>query len=109
MIAAPPVSERDFMGQVMELAALLGWRRAHFRPARTAHGWVTPVSGDGAGFPDLLLVRSRDGRAIAAELKAGTAKPTPAQEAWLGDLAACGLEVHVWRPTDWDAVVEALR
>ncbi len=104
------MTEADLLRGVMDMAVLLGWRRAHFRPARTAHGWSTPVSGDGAGFPDLVLARARDGRVVAAELKAGTARPTPAQEAWLADLAACGLEVHVWRPTDYpDRIVQVLR
>jgi hypothetical protein len=30
---------------VIELAKLRGWRTAHFRPARTAHGWRTAVLG----------------------------------------------------------------
>src|SRR5215813_9770420 len=37
--------------------------------AEAATGWRTAVSGDGAGFPDLLLVRAE--RLVVAELKVG--------------------------------------
>jgi hypothetical protein len=52
-ISASGLAER----QVLELAKICGWRTAHFRPAKTSKGWRTPVSGDGAGLPDLILVR----------------------------------------------------
>ena len=32
-----------------------------------------------------------------------------AQNAWLEALEACGLEVHVWRPADWEAIVARLQ
>jgi hypothetical protein len=48
------VSERDFQAAVLEAARVFGWHVAHFRPARTAHGWRTPVAADGAGFPDIV-------------------------------------------------------
>lgn len=93
---------------VLDLAARFGWMRAHFRPARTATGgWTTPVAGDGAGFPDLVLVR-RD-RLVFAELKAGTGRLSAAQRAWLDRLERAGAEVYVWRPEEWDAIVDALR
>lgn len=101
------LTEAEFLAQVIDLARLLGWRTAHFRPAWTGRGWRTPVQGDGAGFPDLLLVR-RD-RIVAAELKRETARPTPEQLAWLMALADAGVETHAWRPSNFDALAEALR
>jgi hypothetical protein len=93
---------------VLDLAARLGWMRAHFRPARTATGgWTTPVAGDGAGFPDLVLVRR--GRVLFVELKAGSGRVTREQRRWLDELAATPAEVHVWHPADWDAIVDTLR
>ena len=86
---------------------MLGWKRAHFRPARTAHGWRTPVAADGAGFPDLILVRGD--RLLAAELKTESGTLTPAQSEWLEALAAAGMETFVWRPDDWDAIAKVLR
>ena len=58
---------------VTELATIYGWRWAHFRVARTKYGWRTAVSGPlGAGFPDLVLTRERDGRMLMVELKTDT-------------------------------------
>lgn len=103
------VRGRAWEEQLLELAALLGWRRAHFRPLQTKDGrWRTPVSGDGAGFPDLVLVRGE--RLIVAEAKAGRASTTPEQRAWLDALDAVpGVEAYVWRPEQWDAIVATLR
>lgn len=102
------LSERDFTTQVIQLARVFGWRTAHFRPAMTKRGrWVTPVQGDGAGFPDLLLLRHN--RRIMAELKAAKGKTTPEQEAWLESARAAGFEVHIWRPADIDEIERVLR
>jgi hypothetical protein len=99
--------EAELQEQAIELAHLLGWRVAHFRPALTRHGWRTPVSADGAGFPDLVLLR-RD-RIVAAELKSARGRVTDEQSAWLAAFSAAGVEVHVWRPADFDEIVEVLR
>ena len=100
-------SEADFMRTVTELAELFGWSWVHFRPARTAHGWRTPVSGPmGTGWPDLLMVRGK--RLIVAELKRDGGKPTPEQVRVL-DLLGVAAEAYVWRPADWSAVEAALR
>lgn len=50
----PSISEAELQSAVIELARTLGYRVAHFRAARTAQGWRTPVEADGAGFPDLV-------------------------------------------------------
>lgn len=108
------VPENAFQAQVLALAKLRGWRRAHFRPARVrdprtgADTWRTPVQGDGAGFPDTILLRGD--RLIAAELKTDTGpKPRPDQVAWLDAFAAAGAEAYVWRPKHWDDIEEVLR
>lgn len=84
----------------MELARLLGWRRAHFRPAQLRSGkWATHMSGE-TGWPDLVL--ARPGRLVIAELKRSGKDPTPEQEAWLDVLRTVpGVTVAVWRPEDW--------
>src|SRR5262245_40829737 len=97
------LSEAAFQRQVIELARLCGWRVAHFRPARTARGWRTPVQGDGKGFPDLLLVRG-DVLAVA-ELKADDAWPPEADQAtWLAAFARVGVQVFIWRPRHWPEI-----
>ena len=100
------MTEADWQKQVIELARLFKWRVAHFRPAQTKHGWVTPVAADGKGFPDLILVRDR---VIAAELKAPGKKLTPDQIAWRNAFADASCESYVWQPSDWDSIVEILR
>lgn len=104
------MTEREFQRQVTELAALLGWHVAHFRPAQTARGWRTPVQGSlGAGWPDLVLVRVRDRRLVFAELKSETGRVSSRQAEVHGLLEAAGHPVNLWRPADIEAIAEALR
>ncbi len=105
------VTEAEFQQQVLDLAKLRGWLRAHFRPGRTKSGWRTAVSGDGAGFPDLVLVRPP--RLVFAELKRNGGKVSHDQLVWLTELGRCQVpngtvETHLWRPSDWDSIVRVL-
>jgi hypothetical protein len=96
------ISEHELQRAVIDCAHLLGWRCAHFRPALTHGRWSTPVSADGAGFPDLVMVRR--GRIIFAELKATKGRLRPEQTEWLNALGlADGLTAmtYTWRPDDW--------
>lgn len=92
----------------MPLAKLFRWRTAHFRPLETKHGWRTPVSGDGKGFPDLVLVRRP--RVVFAETKSDTGSLSEDQGEWARELAQCSrVEFHVWRPRDLDEIVRILK
>jgi hypothetical protein len=105
----PPITETAFLAQVLELAALLGWSAAHFRPALTSRGWRTPVQGNlGAGFPDLVLAHPGKHRLLFVELKSQAGKVSAEQAAVLACLEEAGAMVYVWRPADFDAIVEAL-
>jgi hypothetical protein len=104
--AKPRELERDFQGAVIETARLAGWKVAHFRAARTRHGWRTPVAADGAGFPDLLLVRGT--QLVAAELKSARGNVTSEQADWLDALDGAGVAAYVWKPADWNEVVATL-
>lgn len=98
--------EKDWQSRVVDLAMLMGYRIAHFRPAQTAKGWRTAMSGS-PGWPDLVLLRPP--RLILAELKV-KAKVGPDQQEWLDQLGAVpGVEVYTWRPADWDDVIDILR
>lgn len=97
--------EGEFQDKVMDYAALRGWLRAHFRPAKTDRGWRTPVSGDGNGFPDLILARER---LVVVECKSLTGRLTDDQKRWIEAFLRCGTETYVWRPDDWDEVVKTL-
>ena len=102
------LTEAAFLDMVIRLARLKKWLVFHARPARTARGWRTPVSGDGKGFPDLFLIRPAAGEILFVELKSGRGRLTPEQEAWLEALRECGLPVRVWTPKDWDEITETL-
>lgn len=105
----PAISEKQFQQQILELAKLTGWRAAHFRPAQTAKGWRTPVSGDGRGFPDLVMCHPERGLVIFAELKSDTGNLRPEQAAWLEALRACeGVEARLWRPSSWPEIEKTL-
>jgi len=100
-------TEEAFQSRVLAVAKLYKWRRAHFRPGRTKNGWRTPVQGDGKGFPDLVLIKPP--RLIIAELKSDKGKVSPDQELWLRAFAGIPcVETFVWRPRDWNAIVNIL-
>lgn len=106
---AVDISERDFQDVVIEYARIMGWRIAHFRPARTAHGYRTPMQGD-KGFPDLVLARK--GRVVFAELKSKRGPVQHDQKAWLEELAPPGqiadVDVFLWRPSDFETIKKVL-
>ena len=97
------ITEAELQARIMHAAGLYGWRAAHFRPARTAQGWRTPMQGD-VGLPDLVL--ARDGVVLLAELKSARGKTTPDQELWL---EALGDHARLWRPADWVSIQNELR
>jgi VRR-NUC domain len=105
----PLMTEHEFQRQVTDLAEIYGWEWAHFRPAQTARGWRTPVSGPlGAGFPDLVMVRARDRRLIFVELKRDKGKVSLEQGRVLATLASAIGGVYVWHPEDFDEIQRVL-
>ena len=99
------MTEAQLQRAVVELARLLGWRVAHFRVAQTSKGWRTPVAADGAGWPDLFLVRDRP---VAVELKTERGKLRPDQAAWLRALLEAGVETYLVRPHLLDQLATVL-
>lgn len=100
------MTEREFQNTVIDMARLLGWKVAHFRPAQTSQGWRTPVEADAKGFPDLVLVRER---IVYLELKSATGKVTPEQADWIAAINAADGTALVVRPTDIDKIEHALK
>lgn len=90
------MTEKDFQTAVIDLCRILRLRVAHFRPARTGKGWVTPVQADGAGFPDLVVV-GPNGVAFR-ELKSQSGRQTDLQRDWMTDLSKAGADADLWRP-----------
>lgn len=99
------LSERDFSSQVEDLFKIYGWVYAHFRPAQTAKGWRTAMSGT-KGFPDYVAARIKDGkrRVLFLELKSEDGQPAPEQTEWLRLLGG-----YLFRPSDIDEIARLLR
>jgi len=97
--------EKDWQRDIISLARILGWKVAHFRPAQTSKGWRTAVGADGAGFPDLVLVRDR---VVFVELKNEKGRMSLEQLRWQDALQAAGAEWYVWRPDDLDDAMRVL-
>ena len=97
------MTEREFQRSVIGLARQLGWRVA----------WTWNSLHSPKGWPDTVLARR--GRLVVAELKRQSGKTTPEQDAWLAELTAVAeasggnVEAHLWRPADWEKIVEVLR
>lgn len=113
-IRRPRLREAEVQRLVTDAASLFGWSWVHFRPAQTAHGWRTPVSGPlGAGWPDLVLVRPEPSNGVRhllfVEVKGHGGHVSDDQARVHALLRASGLAVHVVGPTDVDAFLEVLR
>ena len=91
-------SEAEFQNAVNKLAAKNGWLIYHTHNSKRSQ----------PGFPDLGIVRGEE--VIFAELKRErNAKMTVAQERWidaLSDVSSIG--VYLWRPSDWEEIVECI-
>ena len=92
------MTEAEHLEQVRAVALTCGWRMYHTFDSRRSVG----------GFPDLALVRPP--RVIFAELKRQNGRVAVPQQMWGDDLNHCGgVEYYLWRPSDWDEIVEVLR
>ena len=100
------ITESEFLGQVIDLAHIYGWKCVHFRPAMTSKGWRTAVQADGKGFPDLFMIR--ENRIIFAELKSDNGKLSSEQVDWLNALQPVG-EVFIWKPEDFEQIIDILK
>ena len=123
--AARPMSEAEFQAAVVALARDLGWGVSMAAWRRDAEQLAAlgmepdPLSGlvfhprfsvgSEPGWPDLAMARRRDRRFLLAELKSDAGRVSGRQEAVIGLLRECGLQVFVWRPADLGAIAEVLR
>lgn len=105
------LSEDEFRAQVNDVAAIYGWEWMFVKPLRAAGGiWKTPTFGTlGKGWPDTVFIRARDQRILFVEFKRELGKVEPDQVRVLDFLRSGGCEVHVWRPSDLDQILEVLR
>lgn len=90
------MSEKHFLQQVRSLCRLLHYECYHtYRSTRSE-----------PGFPDLVI--AGHGRVLFAELKTERGRLTDPQQRWLNTLRECGAEVYLWRPSDWEQIVQIL-
>ena len=87
------MTEAELQANVVKTAHLFGWTVAHFRsvPVKTNKGirYMTPVSADGKGFPDLCLVHGEHRRVLFRELKQDGRYPEPEQTRLAGGVCGC--------------------
>ena len=95
---AANLSEQDFMTQVIDLAHLYHWLVYHTYDSRRS----------APGYPDLTFCHPTRCQYFLAELKAEKGRLSPAQQRWIDALHAAGIECHVWRPSNFDAVLARL-
>ncbi len=105
----PRITEEEFIKQVAELANLYGWVCAHFRPARTHHGFRTACQFQAKGFPDLLMTHAARHLLVVAELKVGGNKCTAEQREWIYQFTSCNVATFVWTPDDWGDIESLLK
>jgi hypothetical protein len=95
----PYQPEGDFLLAVVVFAHLYRWETHHEHDSRRSS----------AGWPDLEMVRPP--RHVRAELKRDDedVEPGSDQDRILAKLRECpSLEVYVWHPRDWPAIVQIL-
>ena len=93
--------EKDFQERVCHLARLYHWRIYSIPDSRRVSM---------AGYPDLTMWNVQQKRLIFAELKREKGKVSESQKivlSELGQLVQC--EVYVWRPSDWDSIIEIMK
>jgi hypothetical protein len=92
----PQQTEKAFQAQVLDLARLNHWHAYHTRDSRGSH----------PGYPDLHFWGH--GRSFFAELKAERGYLSLDQRRVIAQLRAAGVDVHVWKPSDWLEIVAEL-
>ena len=95
-IIAASESESDFDARIVQLATRCGWHSYHVYDSRKSN----------EGWPDRIFVRRPD--VFAAELKKQNGIVSDDQQWWIDELRACGWDVRIWRPSDWEEIVERL-
>ena len=101
------VSEKIFQDQVIKVARMQQWLVFHASPSSPRPGvWRS----DGNGFPDLVLVSTSvpSRGVIFCELKTAEGKLSAEQEKYARCLINAGIEYHLWRPRDLDAIAARL-
>jgi len=93
--------EKDFQERVCHIARLYGWRIYSIPDSRRVSL---------AGYPDLTMWNVEQKRFIWAELKREKGRLSESQKVVLAELETLEVaEVYVWRPSDFDRIIELLK
>ena len=106
------MSEGDLEATVLNMCKLRGLHTMHIRKARRKPGvaedgtevqrWVSPMAGDGKGWPDWSIFGERvpggPPAGLFRELKATKGVVSAEQLRWIGWLNSAGFNAGVWRP-----------
>ena len=90
-------NEKAFTASVKKAAKQFGWLPYHTFNSKRSD----------PGFPDLVLVRGSE--LIFAELKMPKGRISEHQRNWAAKLTEAGQRIYLWRPADWDNILEVLR
>lgn len=88
--------EEELDAAIQRIAKRHNWLSYHTRNSKRST----------AGWPDRVYCKPP--KLLIVELKRESEEPTPAQMVWLAALRACGVDVRVWRPSDWPSIVATL-
>jgi hypothetical protein len=98
------VSEDRFERWVISVARVSGWRGYH---TRKSFGSVMGVSRlDAYGWPDWAFWHMGKRRFLLRELKTQRGIVSAYQRTVIAELAACGVDAKVWRPSDEQEILE---
>lgn len=92
----PGLTETQFQTTILELARSRCWVDYHTLDSRGSQG----------GWPDLVLIRPP--QLLFVELKAPKGRVSALQQFWLDGLGVAGVDARLWRPADWDEIVDVL-
>lgn len=113
-VSVPDESEAEFQAALIELLHTYAYKVCEFRKAARLKkdGTVTyrtPFGADGVGMPDLYVAHPESGVNFWVECKSNTGKVSLAQWQWHETIRKCGEIVFVWRPGEWDAIVDIVK
>ena len=98
-----PLTEAQWQRQITDYATLNGWKWYHPHDSRKSK----------EGWPDLALwtvqPRQFSPLFLLVEVKKQSEDPTDEQAEVIAELQDVGVDVRVWRPSDWPEVQETLR
>ena len=114
------MTEAELGENLLDAVHKLGGFAVHFRPGQTNRTytdkkgeehqlWVTPVQGDGIGYPDWTIFLPHQSRHLWVELKKEREERTLEQIEYASRIEESGGEYYCWHPHDWqDGTIERI-